>query len=480
VVEFSTVSDRLIVSRSGKALLVGGSYCLSSATPSRRAQIDAVKSVRLNIKAPPESDDPEVVLDTSSGTLGAHAPSSGTAQPRFRLELNDPKFSIRIIGSSGEDRIIIGQRGVDFDGDGALDVGLKKQVRGYIIDTKDGPDFVSGAGSTATGPPLKTPMSIHGGSGDDHLQGGAGDDRLFGEEGNDTLDGGEGADTASYKKAKASVQVNLLTGSAAGGDGSDRLIGIENVIGSAFGDEIIGDDGLNTLEGGAGNDHIFGGSGNDTITGQQGNDFLNGGPGVDRIHYVGAPSGVTVSLASGTATGDGADRNTEIENVIGSPFDDELTGDDGPNTLEGGAGNDSLTGGPGNDTLLGGRGDDYLDGGPGSDRVDWSKASSGINANLATGFASGEGNDQIVGIENVTGSSFADEISGDASANEIDGRDGDDRLTGGPGNDVLNGGPGNDRLDGGAGKDALHGDASQDTCVSSETSSGCESEGGSG
>ncbi|MFM2120507.1 MAG: hypothetical protein RL722_1975, partial [Pseudomonadota bacterium] len=49
----------------------------------------------------------------------------------------------------------------------------------------------------------------------------------------------------------------------------------------------------------------------------------------------------------------------------------------------------------------------------------------------------GSGSDSLVGIENLTGSSFNDTLSGNTAANVLDGGVGDDRLLGGLGNDVF-------------------------------------------
>jgi Ca2+-binding RTX toxin-like protein len=77
---------------------------------------------------------------------------------------------------------------------------------------------------------------------------------------------------------------------------------------------------------------------------------------------------VTVDLAAGTATGEGTDTLTGIENVFGSGnFGDTLTGDTQDNALFGSGGDDSVSGGDGNDDLDGGNGTDALDGGIGTD-----------------------------------------------------------------------------------------------------------------
>ncbi len=294
-----------------------------------------------------------------------------------------------------------------------------------------------------------------GGGGADHLLGNAGDDLLDGGPGNDVLDGGAGIDTASYASAGGAVNVNLATGQATGAAGHDTLIGIENVIGSAHNDTLIGDGGANVLSGGAGNDSIFGGADNDTLLGGagddlldggSGNDVLDGGAGTDTATYASAGSAVNVNLATGQATGGaGNDTLIGIENVTGSRHNDTLVGNAAANALAGGAGND---------TLDGGLGDDVLDGGAGTDTVTYAAAGGAVNVNLATGQATGAaGNDTLIGIENVTGSKYDDTLIGDGGANVLSGGAGNDCLSGGAGNDTLEGGAGNDVLDGGAGTD---------------------------
>lgn len=123
--------------------------------------------------------------------------------------------------------------------------------------------------------------------GNDTLNGGAGDDILAGGAGNDALNGGAGNDTAAYTDASASVTVSLAitTAQNTGGDGTDTLNSIENLIGSAYGDTLTGDGGNNVLNGYAGDDHINGAAGNDTMIGGQGNDILTGGAGIDTFTW---------------------------------------------------------------------------------------------------------------------------------------------------------------------------------------------------
>ena len=101
-------------------------------------------------------------------------------------------------------------------------------------------------------------------------------------------------------------------------------------------------------------------------------------------------------------------------------------------------------------------GADVIDGGAGIDTASYVGSSARVNLNLATGAAWGghATGDILTGIENLTGSAYADTLFGNAGNNALNGGLGNDRLAGGDGNDALAGGPGADWLSGGAGIDA--------------------------
>jgi Ca2+-binding RTX toxin-like protein len=107
--------------------------------------------------------------------------------------------------------------------------------------------------------------TMKGGGGADFLSGQGGNDILEGGAGADALVGGDGIDTARYADSQGAVSINLYTGlgflSEAQGDG---LNGIENLIGSKFGDTLTGSEGANLIEGGLGGDVIDGMAGDDT------------------------------------------------------------------------------------------------------------------------------------------------------------------------------------------------------------------------
>jgi hypothetical protein len=136
--------------------------------------------------------------------------------------------------------------------------------------------------------------------------------------------------------------------------------------GTVAADVILGSDGFDAIDPRQGDDTICAGGGDDTVFERPngGNDAVDGGPGSDKLFLGNAPPASpagTVDLADSTASGTGMSATlSSIENASGSPADDTLIGDDGPNVLDGGIGSDTVDGGAGPDTLLGGNDDDQL------------------------------------------------------------------------------------------------------------------------
>jgi Ca2+-binding RTX toxin-like protein len=152
----------------------------------------------------------------------------------------------------------------------------------------------------------------------------------------------------------------------------------------------------------------------------------------------------------------------------------DIFGTAGNDVRFGGAGNDRINLNPfpfgfgtaGNDILEGRGGNDQLFGGIGTDTASYSTSLAGVNVNLNlvafqfTGAATGF--DQLVSIENLTGSNAADTLIGNNGNNVLNGLTGPDQLFGNGGNDTLFGGVGNDQLNGGSGNDALFGEGGLD------------------
>ncbi|PZV40406.1 calcium-binding protein, partial [Mesorhizobium kowhaii] len=298
-----------------------------------------------------------------------------------------------------------------------------------------------------------------GAAGNDVLDGGAGADRLV---------GGAGLDCASYASAAKSVVADLANAGANGGDAfGDIFSGIENISGSNFADTLRGDTHNNVLSGRAGNDSLDGAAGNDVLDGGAGADRLVGGAGLDCASYASAAKSVVADLANAEANGGDAfgDIFSGIENISGSNFADTLRGDTHNNVLSGRAGNDSLDGAAGNDVLDGGAGADRLVGGAGLDCASYASAAKSVVADLANAGANGGDafGDIFSGIENISGSNFADTLRGDTHNNVLSGGAGNDSLDGAAGNDVLDGGAGADILMGGYGADRFQFQSTGDT-----------------
>jgi choice-of-anchor C domain-containing protein len=257
-----------------------------------------------------------------------------------------------------------------------------------------------------------------------------------------TLDGlGGSATTAAGSYAGGRLQVGTSSGSTinpttalvvyAGMGGNDVFNGSSGndfLIGGDGDDAIYGEQAVNANV----TDYLSGGSGNDYIEGFSGADILSGGAGAsDTLGYFYSTSGVTVNLATSTASGGDATGDTfsGFENMVGSGYDDSLTGDSQNNTIYGLAGND------------------VLDGGAGTDTLSYGSASAGIAINLGVTTAQvtgGEGTDTISNFENVTGSAFGDSLIGSSNANVIDAGGGDDIIFARGGNDSIIGGAGTD------------------------------------
>ena len=141
---------------------------------------------------------------------------------------------------------------------------------------------------------------------------------------------------------------------------------------------------------------------NNIVYATNANDTITGGNGIDTVSYGNAPSAVTVNLAGlydskgsslgyNTSGGSGHDVLTNLNNIIGSQYDDTITGNSANNLLSGGDGNDTLYGGDGNDTFYGGKGNDSLYGSKGADTFSY-------GASNGQGGSSNDGVDTIYGF----------------------------------------------------------------------------------
>jgi Ca2+-binding RTX toxin-like protein len=328
---------------------------------------------------------------------------------------------------------------------------------------------------------------------DDTLIGSSGDDTFRGRGGADQLTGGAGSDTLSYEGSAAGVTINLANNTAAGGDAEgDVYTGFENVIGTANSDHLTGDNAANVFTGGDGSDTISAGLGDDRVIAamSDGDDRLLGDTGFDVLDYSGVGGVVQVNQLAGTSTGSaGNDTLVDVfEQVIGTAFDDVLSGGHGINILDGMGGNDQLYGnndndlvrggagndqffssaGDGNDRYFGGAdddtiyaalldGDDTLRGDGGFDVLDYSNVGGVVQVNQLAGTTTGSaGNDTLVdAFEQVIGTNFGDVLSGGHGINALIGGGGNDTIFANNGDDYVNGGTGSDTIYLGVGNDVF-------------------------
>lgn len=233
--------------------------------------------------------------------------------------------------------------------------------------------------------------SLNGRKGNDTILGGAERDDLVGDDGDDSLIGGSGLSVGD--------EFN-------GGRGNDTLLSATFDSFNAgqgtllAGNIMNGDDGNDSIIGDSGDDTIIGGLGEDTIDSKSGNDNINAGADSD-----------LVTAGSGNDTALGGDGN------------DNITTDAGEDVIAGGAGNDNIAAGAGKDRIVGGGGDDTISGGDDFDIIS-GDGDSGFTTN---------GGEYIPPL---------DEGPANPGADSLDGGEGYDVISGGPMADTIQAGPG--------------------------------------
>jgi subtilisin-like proprotein convertase family protein len=317
-------------------------------------------------------------------------------------------------------------------------------------------------------------------------------------------DANGGTDTVNASAVSTGSDIRL-DGTASTIDGVSGLTftNIENAIGGDGFDQIIGNDGANLLYGMRGNDSINGGSGIDSLYGGFGNDALNGGlfedfcygeEGSDQFFVTGGDFGDniyggsesdTLNLSGWTNSAIAFDVNLttqiyqylpnaygadgiydaqSIENVVGSAFNDTITGNGVANYLDGGDGVDTMYGGVGADAMVGGLGGDTLYGGDNGDTLlmdDYTNPAATNGNDTGYGDAGADLLWGYGGNDNLYGGTEADALVGNDYASAVGGNDG---LYGGAGADTMFVGlGGNAYMDGGIGADIFYGGLLADT-----------------
>ncbi len=281
-----------------------------------------------------------------------------------------------------------------------------------IFGGTDGQDIINGGGGADTLNGFGEDDILNGENGADTLNGGDGNDTLNGGNGNDIVNGGAGNDTILF-------QVGEETDTIDGGDDDDTM-NVRGTAGNNVMRVVFDGSALTRIAGGAvssvefvnldleggidtltynspvlptttvgvtvdlasgtasgftsivGVENATGGSGDDLFIGDAGNNAFVGGAGSDTYSLAGTTAGATITTGSATSAEAGTDTLAQIENYIGSQGNDSILLNGGVNLIDGQAGNDTLNGGAGADTILGGDGNDTIlyNLGNGADTVD--------------------------------------------------------------------------------------------------------------
>jgi len=221
---------------------------------------------------------------------------------------------------------------------------------------------------------------VSAGAGDDIIHTFGGDDIISAGNGNNRVFAGNGIDTIDYSLSSSSVNVDLANEQATHGQFTDELEVVENVKSSRFNDTITGSDIDNVFYDIDGADSYHGGNGKDTLdyshsATQHG---LDANLSANRVHVRDENYHIQ------------QDRLSSIENLVGTAFEDYLTGDSGANTLNGADGNDYLYGRDGDDILIGGAGHNTLNGGAGNDIFIIDRLTDNHNSNIIEDFQAGD------------------------------------------------------------------------------------------
>ncbi|MFO1003983.1 MAG: ELWxxDGT repeat protein [Planctomycetaceae bacterium] len=276
-----------------------------------------------------------------------------------------------------------------------------------------------------------------------------------------------------------SVNANLILILGSATDFEDAIGGDQDdvLLGNGLANRLTGNGGRDRLNGRGGSDELNGGSSDDTylfglatsLEADTVTEATNGG--TDTLDFSVQTTSVSAYLNLTSVQTVHTNRtlklnsHSTLENLIGGYGSDLLVGNGLNNTLAGGAGNDTLNGTTGSDMLIGGLNNDiYSFGtssvgeadrvventGEGLDTLSFATHTTAVTVYLNVATVQPVHSNRTLQlnshstIENLIGSSGADLLVGNTLNNTLTGGAGDDILNGTTGSDTLIGGQNND------------------------------------
>jgi Ca2+-binding RTX toxin-like protein len=216
---------------------------------------------------------------------------------------------------------------------------------------------------------------------------------------------------------------------------------------------------------------------------------LAGLDGDDTLAASGFPDTTSVILLGGGDNDELTGGETE-DAVVDGPGNDVVDAGERDDAVPNNSGADDLDAGPGEDLFVSDVvcDGDTLDGGPDRDNANWANFDQGVTIDMAAGKAGEVGAEgqascpelslltDLIGLEDIEGSSFDDVLLGDDRPNQLLGRFGDDSYLAAAGNDhiLANSGDGDVTIDCGSGFDTAlvdhppYGDPTPVACESVE------------
>jgi Ca2+-binding RTX toxin-like protein len=340
-----------------------------------------------------------------------------------------------LMGYGGADTLNGGDGNDSLDGGTGFDIASYAGAGGAISANLGGSASASGADGDDV---LSGIEGLIGSAFADTLTGNTSANRIEGRAGNDTINGGAGADTMLGGDGSDQYTVDNASDVVTETNADSVTGGIDTVL-TSLASYTLGTRVENLRLTHAGVADGFGNSLDNILWAGAGDNSLDGSTGNDTASYAFAGAAVTASLTSKSATGgSGTDILNAFENIIGSNYNDALTGNTQANKLEGAGGGDTLNGGSGADTMTGGSGSDLFQVDNGGDVVietgsDPLSGNDTVWSSVSYSLAGSANVENLritaAGAANATGNELANTLYSGAGDNILDGSGGTDTVS---------------------------------------------------